>query len=114
MEKHPWIKEFPGIITVCDQKGIILEMNDKAVEYFQDRGGKELIGTNLIGCHPEKAVTKLKQVMEKQEKNVYTTERNGVKKIVYQTPWYKDGNYAGFAELILELPDQMPHFVRGG
>ena len=27
-----WIKEFPGAITVCDEHGIILDMNDKACD----------------------------------------------------------------------------------
>mgnify|MGYP000371069624 CR=1 FL=1 len=41
-------------------------------------------------------------------------EKNGVKKLIYQTPWYQDGKYSGFVELALEIPFQMPHFVRGG
>jgi transcriptional regulator with PAS, ATPase and Fis domain len=114
MANHSWTKEFPGIITVCDTKGIILEMNERSVNHFQDRGGEKLIGTNLLDCHPEPARIKLEQLMEKQERNVYTTERNGVKKLVYQTPWYKNGNYMGFVEFILEIPAQMPHFIRGG
>jgi hypothetical protein len=30
----------------------------------------------------------------------------------HQTPWLKDGRYAGFVEMSLEIPAQMPHFVR--
>ncbi len=114
MANNSWIKEFPGIITVCDTKGIILEMNDKAVNHFQNRGGEKLIGTNLLDCHPKGARRKLEQLMEKQERNVYTVEKNGIKKFLYQTPWYKDGNYSGFVEFILEIPAEMPNFVRGG
>jgi hypothetical protein len=32
--------------------------------------------------------------------------------LVYQSPWYAYGEYAGFVELVLEVPAQMPHFVR--
>ena len=39
-------------------------------------------------------------------------EKNGVKKIIYQSPWYKEGEYAGFVELSLEIPLEMPHFIR--
>ena len=114
MAEHPWVQEFPGAITVCDRDGIILEMNDKSAKVFEEDGGGQLIGTNLLGCHPELARIKLEELMEMQQANVYTIEKNGVKKLIYQTPWYKDGEYCGFIEMALEIPFQMPHFVRGG
>jgi len=46
------------------------------------------------------------------EKNIYTIEKNGVKKLIYQSPWYQNGKYAGFVELSLEIPFEMPHFIR--
>ncbi len=110
---HPWVKEFAGSVTVCDPNGIVLEMNDKSIKTFQADGGEKLIGTNLLDCHPKQARAKLQLLMDTQTANVYTIEKNGVKKLVYQTPWYQDGRYAGFVELVLEIPDQMPHFVRG-
>ena len=114
MTGHSWVEEFPGAITVCDPEGIILEMNARSAETFQEDGGKELIGSNLLNCHPEPARTKLEKMMETRQANVYTIEKKGVKKLVYQTPWYQDGQYMGFVELIVEIPFQMPHFVRGG
>jgi len=109
---HSWVKEFPGAITVCDSTGIITELNDKAIESFRDEGGEKLIGTNLLDCHPEPARTKLKELMDKRQINIYTIEKNGVKKLIHQTPWYVDGEYRGFVELSLEIPREMPHFVR--
>ena len=47
-----------------------------------------------------------------QRANVYTIEKGGKKKLIYQTPWYKDGQYAGFVELSLVIPAEMPHFIR--
>jgi hypothetical protein len=44
-----------------------------------------------------------------REKNVYTIEKNGVKKLIYQSPWYYNGEYAGFVELSLEIPFEMEH-----
>jgi len=113
MAQHPWVKEFPGAITVCDEEGIVLEMNDKALETFKDDGGEKLIGTNLLDCHPEPARSQLEGMMDKQQPNVYTIEKRGVKKLIYQTPWYEEGEYRGFVEMSLEIPVQMPHFVRG-
>ena len=114
MHQESWVREFPGAVTVCDRDGIILEMNDKSAKVFEEDGGGQLIGTNLLGCHPEPARAQLKKLMETQQANVYTIEKNGVKKLIYQTPWYKDGRYSGFIEMALEIPFQMPHFVRGG
>lgn len=111
---NEWIKDFPGAITVCDPQGIILEMNQRAAEVFKEDGGMALIGSNLFDCHPEPSRSKLRGMMERQERNVYTIEKKGVKKLIYQTPWYKDGVYAGFVELSLEIPFEMPHFLRGG
>jgi hypothetical protein len=88
-------------------------MNDRAVETFRDQGGERLIGTNLLDCHPEPARTKTERLLQTRRANVYTIEKNGVKKLIYQAPWSKDGVYAGFVELALEIPFEMPHFVRG-
>ena len=114
MAEHSWVQGFPGAITVCDRDGIVLEMNDKSAKVFEEDGGRQLIGTNLLDCHPEPARLKLEKLMETQQVNVYTIEKNGVKKLIYQAPWYQDGKYSGFIELALEIPFQMPHFVRGG
>jgi transcriptional regulator with PAS, ATPase and Fis domain len=110
---HTWIKEFPASITVCDAEGIILEMNDKAAKTFESDGGYKLIGSNMLDCHPGLSRKKTEILLAAQVKNVYTIEKNGVKKLIYQSPWHKDGVYAGFVELSLEIPMEMPHFVRG-
>jgi hypothetical protein len=112
MSEHLWIKSFPGAITVCDTAGIVLEMNEAACEGFRKDGGEKLIGTNLLDCHPEKARIQLEGLMVKQQANVYTIEKHGKKKLIYQTPWYQDGKYAGFMELSLVIPEEMPHFIR--
>ena len=112
MANHTWTQEFPGTITVCDPNGIILEMNAATVNAYQNEGGEKLIGTNLFDCHPEPSRTKLRRLMETQQTNVYTIEKKGVKKLVYQVPWYRDGEYCGFVELVMEIPVQMPHFIR--
>jgi transcriptional regulator with PAS, ATPase and Fis domain len=114
MANHDWVEEFPGEITVCDPEGIVLEMNGKAARTFEADGGRALIGKNLLDCHPEAARAKLEQLMENGQTNVYTIEKNGVKKLIYQTPWYRDGVYGGMIEVELEIPFEMPHFIREG
>ena len=112
MSELDWIKEFPAAVTVCDEHGIILDMNDKAAKTFEQDGGRTLIGSNMLDCHPEHARIKTEKLLAEREKNVYTIEKNGIKKLIYQSPWYRNGLYAGFVELSLEIPFAMPHFIR--
>jgi PAS domain S-box-containing protein len=108
-----WTTEFPGSITICDLRGIVLEMNEKAAEMYASYGGKALIGKNLFDCHPEPARSKLRQLLETGDRNIYTTERDGIKKLIYQAPWRQDGRRSGMVELAFEIPFDLPNFVRG-
>jgi transcriptional regulator with PAS, ATPase and Fis domain len=110
--ENSWVKEFSGAVTLCDPDGIILEMNDKAALTFKEDGGRTLIGKNVFDCHPEPARSELAGLMKAHQRNVYTVEKNGVRKLIYQSPWYLNGEYAGFIELSLEIPFEMPHFMR--
>jgi transcriptional regulator with PAS, ATPase and Fis domain len=112
MNEHAWIKEFPAAVTVCDADGVILEMNDKAARTFEKDGGYKLVGSNMLDCHPDPARSKVERLLAAREKNVYTIEKNGVKKMIFQSPWYQNGEYAGFVELSLEIPFEMEHFIR--
>jgi len=111
MQKN-WVKEFGSAITVCDKNGTILEMNAKALKTFEKYGKENLIGRNLSDCHPEPAKSKLKKMLAEPITNCYTIEKNGIKKIIYQAPWYDSGEYGGFVEISMEIPLQMPHYVR--
>lgn len=113
MAENAWVREFPGAVTVCDRTGIIVEMNDRSAAVFAADGGRGLIGTNALDCHPEPARSKLDALLASGRANVYTIEKGGVKKLIYQVPWYRDGAYAGIVELSLEIPFELPHFVRG-
>lgn len=108
-----WAAGFPGGVTVCDTEGIILYMNDRSAEIFAASGGRALIGTNLLDCHPEPARTRVLELLASGERNVYTIEKAGQRKLIYQAPWQADGVFAGLVELSLELPVEMPHFIRG-
>ena len=112
MNANDWAKGFPVAVTVCDTEGRILEMNEKSIEGFAADGGAKLIGANVLDCHPEPSRSKLAGMMAERRTNVYTIQKNGKKKLIYQAPWYKDGAYAGFVELSLEIPWEMPHFIR--
>jgi transcriptional regulator with PAS, ATPase and Fis domain len=111
-EAFDWVQEFPGAVTVCDREGVILAMNDKSARTFEGDGGAALIGSNLLSCHPEPSRSRLKELLATECRNIYTVEKKGVKKLIYQSPWYEKGVYSGFVELSLEIPFEIPHFVR--
>jgi len=107
-----WADELDAGVTVIDAQGVILYMNSKAAKIFERFGGASLVGKNALECHPELARTKLAGLLKEPRANAYTIEKNGVKKLIYQTPWRKDGKFGGLVELSLELPAEMPHHVR--
>ena len=110
--KHEWVEEYPGAITVSDAKGIVLELNRHSAENLKPEGGMKLIGSNMMGCHPARALRKLKHIMKNRETNVYTVRKGRVRKIVLQTPWYKKGKYRGFVEISLPITGKIPDIVR--
>lgn len=107
-----WVKELKAAITVCDRDGVALEMNDRAAETHAKDGGRALIGKSILDCHPERARELFEELLRTGRLNVYTIEKDGVKKLIYQAPWYRDGTFAGIVELSLPIPQELPHFVR--
>lgn len=107
-----FFKEVNLAVTVCDKEGKIIEMNDKSKKTFLKHGEEGLIGKNVLDCHPEPAHSLLADMLQNPRTNAYTIEKNGVKKLIYQTPWYQDGEYMGFMELSMEIPVEMRHMVR--
>ena len=107
-----WIREFPAAVTVCDAAGIILDLNERAVETFARDGGAALIGRNVLDCHPEPSRSQLARMLAERTRHAYTIEKDGARKLIYQSPWFEAGEYRGFVELALPLPDSLPHFVR--
>jgi transcriptional regulator with PAS, ATPase and Fis domain len=108
MMELDWSKEFGSAVTVCDVQGIVVYMNAKSEKTY----GRSLVKQNLLDCHPEPARTKLMELMKTRTVNSYTIEKNGVKKLIHQAPWHKNGEYAGLVELSIEIPLDMPHFIR--
>ncbi|HNW99795.1 MAG TPA: PAS domain-containing protein [Candidatus Cloacimonadota bacterium] len=112
MDNFSWFDNLPVAITVSDENGVIISMNDKAGKVFASDGGKALIGTNLMDCHNPHSRAIIKDMMETARTNAYTIEKKGIKKLIYQTPWFKDGQIAGLVEISMEIPLEMPHFIR--
>ncbi|HNX37186.1 MAG TPA: PAS domain-containing protein [Candidatus Cloacimonadota bacterium] len=109
---HEWIKDFAGAATVCDKNGTIIEMNEKACATFASYGGSDLIGKSLYDYHPEHCNVIIREMLQTGRTNAYTIEKQGKRKLIYQQPLFENGEVSGIVELSLELPDDMPHYVR--
>jgi transcriptional regulator with PAS, ATPase and Fis domain len=107
-----WIEKLDGNVIVCNAEGTIIYMNETAIRNYEKDGGAALIGKNLMDCHNETSRNKIREIMTTHRKNVYTIEKRGRKKVIYQTPWMDGGEFKGIVELSLEIPFEMPHFKR--
>lgn len=107
-----WAKSLNCAVTVSNIDGTIIYMNEKSGKTFEKWGGLDLIGKSLNSCHKPKSQETIMKLMDNADTNAYTIEKAGVKKLIYQTPWYQDGKVAGLVELSLEIPSELPHFVR--
>jgi len=111
-DARAWLEQLPCSLTVCDTEYTVLYLNDRSAEINAVDGGKALVGKNLLDCHPPEAREKLKEVMASGRPNIYTVEKNGVRKMVYQAHWRQGARVAGLVEITFELPGEVPHFVR--
>ena len=103
-----WAKEMDAAVCVCDTKGIVTYMNEKGKADY----GSDLTGKEIFACHPEAALAKFKALLASGKENIYSIEKNGIKKMVYQLPIKTNGKYCGYAEIVKQLPSEVPHFVR--
>ena len=109
---YPWADGMDCAVTVCDTGGTILYMNDKARTTFARHG--DMVGKNLFDCHGERSREIIRRLLADGGTNVYTIEKNGVRKMIYQTAWRVDGVVGGLAEISMEIPAEMPHYTRKG
>lgn len=105
-----WAKEMNCAVIVCDKDGVILYMNDKAKETFAKHG--DLIGKSLIPCHNDRSRAIIADLLATGGSNAYTIQKNGQKKMIYQSAWRENGEVAGLVEISMVIPEEMPHYVR--
>ncbi len=108
---YEWVKELPYAVTVCDNEGVITYMNDRATTTFA-KYGDNLIGRSLYEFHAERSSAMIRKMLGEDSSNSYTIEKAGVKKLIHQSPWYKNGEVAGLVELSIVIPEDMPHIKR--
>ncbi|GAB1406025.1 hypothetical protein MASR1M74_32080 [Lentimicrobium sp.] len=107
-----WLETIPVAITVSDREGKIIEMNASSKQVFGNFGGNDLIGRHLHNCHQPASIVKMDEMLTSGSPNIYTIEKQGKKKLIFQSPWFQAGKAAGLIEISIILPQDMPHYVR--
>lgn len=105
-----WARGMNCGVTVCDTEGKIIYMNDKALSIFASHG--DMRGRNLMPCHSERSKGIMAHMLSSGESNCYTIQKNGIRKMIYQTPWRVEGKVAGLVEISMEIPWEMAHYNR--
>ena len=110
MKEFEWVKNFTAAITVCDQDGIVIYMNEKACKTFDKAGEKSMIGQSLFPCHKPESAEKIKYMLENNTTNNYTIEKMASK--TYLSKPMVGGKVAGMVEISMEIPFEMPNYKR--
>lgn len=107
-----WMKEIDAAITICDKNFNIVYMNDKSKKTFTSVE----LGDSILFCHSQISINLMKELLEHGKTNTYTIEKTvenkPIKKLIHQTPWYKNRKIAGLIEFSIILPNDIKHFVR--
>lgn len=94
-------------ITICDNEGTIVYMNNCSRSIFGNKTGQ-----SMLPCHNAHSQEIIHRLLDNVETNVYTIQKGDIKKLIYQTPWYQDDKIAGLVEFSIVLPVEIPHYVR--
>lgn len=105
-----WAEGIGCAVTICDSDAKILYMNELSRATFAKHGN--IIGHDLLSYHPEKARKMILHMLATGDTNAYTITKNGMNKLIFQTPWRKEGVIAGLVEISIPLPADMPHYDR--
>ena len=107
MDVNDFFQTVKVSITVSDREGKLVYMNDASRAVFGDK-----VGQNMMPCHQARSQEIIRQLLENGETHAYTIEKGEVHKMIYQAPWYKDGEVDGLVEFSMVIPAEMPHYVR--
>ena len=107
-----WAEGMAYAVTVADAEGVIRYMNRRARETYRKHG--DLVGKSLYNCHGERAAGIIRRLLAEGGTNAYTIEKEGVRKMIYQTATADaDGRVMGIVEISMVIPEELPHYVRG-
>lgn len=102
-----WAEELDCAVTVCDTEGTAVYQNARSREV-----NGEVCGRSLLPCHNDRSREIIHRLLAEGGRNVYTIEKRGIQKMIYQTAWRSGGEIRGLVEFSMEIPDEMPHYIR--
>lgn len=90
-------------IVICNLEHEIIYMNPAAIEHYAGRGGKNLIGKNLLDCHNAESKEKILRVAEWFAKSadnniIYTYHNDKQNKYVYMIALRNEDRLIGYYE----------------
>jgi len=97
-----------AVVTIADEEGHIVFLNDLAAEHYGDRGGEDLVGTHLNDCHNPTSQAKIEAMYARYRAGDLTPTRyhedkgDGVGETIVLIPLVTDGRLRGVAELMWE------------
>lgn len=105
--EYDWSEELDCAVTLCDREGTVCYQNARSRTVNGDVRGR-----SLIPCHNDRSRAIIARLLAEGGTNAYTIEKRGVRKLIYQTVWRRDGAVCGLVEFSLEIPAEMPHYIR--
>ena len=93
-------------VTVADEDGCIVFLNDRAIAHYGDRGGEELVGRSLYDCHSPSSQAKIQELYALYDAGDLSPIRyhedrgNGTAGIIVLIPIVVAGHFRGIAELM--------------
>ena len=109
-ECSQWMEAIGCAVTISDLEGRIIYMNQRARATYKAHG--DLIGKNMMPCHSAASQALILRMLETGETHTYTVKKGGIRKLIFQSPWKKDGVIAGMVELSIPLPENIAHYDR--
>jgi hypothetical protein len=95
-----------AIVTIADQDGRIVFMNDLAIDHYADRGGEALFGTRLSDCHNPTSQSKIRQLYTRYRAGdliptrYHEEKEDGLAESIVVIPLVVRGQFRGVAELM--------------
>ena len=92
--------------TIADQDFKITFMNDRAIVFYAEDGGAELIGKNLLACHNTEHQAVIRDAYARYRAGDLTPTRyhaqkeGGALESIVHIPLMVEGQFRGIAELI--------------
>jgi PAS domain-containing protein len=104
-----------AVITVADEDGRIVFMNDLAIQHYGDRGGAGLIGRHLHDCHNPASQRKIRQMYARHGSGDLTPTRyheereDRFAESIVVIPMVIEGRFRGVAELMWTERPELVH-----